>query len=165
MNKAQAEIAEARISKLCAKWGEVVSEGYIQPETVEFSPETAVVDFLAQRRFPEAYLKILYRAAQERWDGETSIHRTMASALPVHPRAYLLVPQYDSFREWLILMRIAKPDGPGVYRPGIMCKWWVEQMTPSKVKGASYRQCLEMLTERKRLAWKRRSIRKRFGKT
>jgi hypothetical protein len=143
MNKPQAEIAVARISKLCARWGEVVSEGYCEPEIHEISPETMVVDFLAQRRFPEAHLKILHRAAQEVWDGETSIHRVMAAALPVHPRAYLHLPQYDSFREWLILMRIAKPDGPGVYRPGILCQWWVQNMMPSKVKGARYRQCLE----------------------
>ena len=161
MTKPQAEIAEARIEKLVLKWGEVVFDGYIEPEIGEFARETRVVDFLAQRRFPEAHLTILHRAAQAVWEGETSLHQVMAACLPAHPRAYLHLPQYDSFREWLILMRIAQPDGPGINRPGALCQWWVEHMAPSKVKGSGYRRCLKMLTERKRSAWEKRSKRLR----
>ena len=161
MTDAQAEIAEARIGKLCSKWGAVVSEGYSDPEIAEIARETMVVDFLAQRRFPEAHLRILHRAAQVLWEGEKSLHSVMSACLPTHPRAYLHLPQYDSFREWLILLRIVQPDGPGIYRPGTLCQWWVENMAPSKIKGSGYRRCLEMLTERKRLAWERRTKRAR----
>lgn len=73
MTKAQAEIAEARTAKLKSKWGEVVSEGYIEPQISEFARETRVVEFLAQRPFPEAHLKMLFRAAQVVWEGETSL--------------------------------------------------------------------------------------------
>jgi hypothetical protein len=156
MSKAQAEIAEARISKLRTKWGEVLPEADFGPEKLEIPPETMVVDWLAQRRIPEAHLGMMHRSAELIWGGETSLDRIMVATLQTHPRAWKFQPGYDSYREWLFLLRIARPDGPGVYRPGILCEWWVTEMKPSKLKGSSYRSCLEQLTERKRLSWERR---------
>jgi hypothetical protein len=161
MTEAQAEIAQARIDKLYTKWREVLSDGTSGPEKLGVPPETLVVDFLAQRRFPEAHLKMMHRAAQVVQDGETKIDNIMSATFPAHPRACLHLPGYDSFREWLFLLRIAKPDAPGVYRPGILCEWWVKEMQPSKVKGSGYRSCLELLTEHKRFSWERRTKRGR----
>ena len=82
MTKAQVEIAEQRIGKLRTKWGEVLFEGDYEAEKLAFPPETMVVNFLAQRRSPEALLKMMHRAAQAVWQGDARQHDPNSARAP-----------------------------------------------------------------------------------
>lgn len=153
MSKGQADVARQRIRRFETKWGSVLPGSLEEADIATISAELRVVEWLSMRRNPEALLQIVHRAAFAIWTG-------IRSLLDVQEYAYADVigrampPRtYDSFKEWMIQLRIAEFRHGGGFRPGILCHWWVEQMAPSKSPDSAYSHCL---TELELLKTKRR---------
>ena len=83
------------------------------------------------------------------WAGETSNTKIMDLAYANEIDRVVHTVGYDSFREWLLELRIALWVGKAGYRPGSLCQWWVEEMKPTKRNDTSYTACLTKLQELK----------------
>lgn len=135
--------AQRRIRVLETRWGPMLPGANNEPENDEMPPETRVARWLSKRKTPVRYLKVLRRAATKVAEGETSISEIMDHAF-ARETDYMLTPVgFDSFKEWMIELRIAKRVATGVYGPGSLCGWWIDQMVPSNEKGSPYRACME----------------------
>lgn len=150
MSPAQQRLARDRIGHLETKWGSGLARGRAEPETTEISSEMLVDRWLAQRRHPERYLGILHRAACVIWDGETSISRIEDHAYAAERDSLLPIVSIDSFREWLFQLRIAYRQAKGIYRPGLLCRWWIMEMDPAKGRASAYAACLKRIGARAR---------------
>lgn len=150
MSAAQAKIARERIRRHQTKWGPLLEgnqcKGSNSSEICEISPEQRVADWLATRKVPERLLIILYRAANCVWSGETSISRVMEHSYANETDLVAALVGYDSFKEWLLQLRIAHAQSKGIYRPGSLCGWWVENM--KSTDHTSYAACMELLMQR-----------------
>lgn len=114
------------------------------------SPVERVGLWLSTRKAPERHLKVLLRAASKFSEGETSLSVVMDWAFALE-FDYVLIPVgFDSFKEWMIELRIARRRAAGEYVPGVLCDWWVSQMIPSHDKNTPYQACLEQAAELKR---------------
>lgn len=154
MTTGQADVARQRIRRFETKWGLVLPGIQEETDIATVSAELRVAEWLSMRRSPEALLQIVRRAASAIWTGVDSL-------LDVQEYAYAEVigrtpapTGYDSFKEWMIQLRIAEFRHGGAFHPGNLCHWWVDQMAPSKSPDSAYSLCL---TELELLKTKRRS--------
>ena len=146
MSPAQAKIARDRIRRFQTKWGRVLPGTENEPEIDVIPPKIRIVNWLSVRRLPERHLHVLYMAATCVWTGETSLTRICDYAYSKQIELRIRQVGYDSFREWMLQLRIAAPETSGVYRPGSLCQWWIENMDPADKHGG-YRACLRLLDE------------------
>ena len=153
MSAAQAHVARERIDRLQTKWGPVLPGDHgaslYTAENCEISPELRVANWLSTRRHPERLLKIIHRAACCIWSGETCLRNVMDYAYAREIDHLMCMVGDDSFKEWMIQLRIAVWEGKGVYRPGNLCRWWVENMKPTTAKDSSYAGCMRLLVSMK----------------
>ena len=153
MDIAQRAEARRRIRHLETRWGPLLPgdpEMYGKAsENCEILPEERVARWLSKRRFPERLLPVLRRAALAVWAGETSTTKIMDRAYANETDRVVHTVGYDSFREWLLELRIACWAGKAGHRPGSLCQWWVEEMKPTKRNDTSYAACLRRLRELK----------------
>jgi hypothetical protein len=155
MDKSQLQEARRRIANLETKWGPMLlplTEGL---EIGGISPETRVARWLSTRRTPERLLRVLYRAAERIADGETSLSNVSDYAFAQETDHVLIPVGSDSFKEWLVELRIAKRVSTGIYKPGSLCGWWLAQMSPASGKGSAYEASLAAATQ---LRGKRRFV-------
>ena len=146
MDECQAQAARQRIGRLETKWGRALRGNDESPSFTAISPELWAANWLAVRRNPEALLEVVQRAA-------TAIGTGFDRLLDVQEYAYaetrgrtLSPPSYDTFKEWMIQLRIAEFRYGGAFCRGSLCHWWVNQMVPSKQPGSSYLDCLAALS-------------------
>ena len=153
MNAEQRTEARRRIRTLETKWGPLLpgspTTDNAAAENLEISPEQRVARWLSTRKNPERLLPLLHRAAVAVWDGEISSSRIMDQAYAKEVDRVVHGVGYDSFREWLIELRIALWVRKSGYRPGSLCRWWVEDMKPTNRNDTSYTACLTKLQELK----------------
>ncbi len=151
MNLAQRAEARGRIGALETKWGPLLPGApemyHTAAKNLEISPEQRVSRWLSTRRNPERLLYVLHRAAVAVWAGETSTTKIMDRAYANETDRVVHTVGYDSFREWLIELRIAFWVSKAGYRPGLLCQWWVEEMKPTKLNDTSYTACLTQLQQ------------------
>ena len=83
-------------------------------------------------------LRVLHRAASNIWNGATLLLDVQEYAYATETDRVMSPPSYDSFREWMIQLRIAEFRYGGSISPGILCRWWVEQMEPTDRVDTSY---------------------------
>ena len=153
MNIAQRAEARGRIRALETRWGPMLPGDpgtYDTPaENLQLSPEQRVARWLSTRKNPERLLPVLHRAAVAVWEGETSTTKIMDRAYANETDRVIHTVRYDSFREWLLELRIAFWAGKAGHRPGSLCQWWVEEMKPTKRNDTPYAACLTQLQELK----------------
>ena len=125
MTPAQRAEAKRRIRCIETKWGLLLSNSQNQPLIDAISPETRVSRWLSTRRFPNRLLYVLRRAAIKVSDGCTKLQPIMDFAYADELDMLLTPVGYDSFREWLLELRIARHEAGGNYSPGSLCEWWV----------------------------------------
>jgi hypothetical protein len=145
MNKAQAEVARQRIYRFETKWGSVLPGCSKEAEFTAERAELLVANWLTMRRRPEALLRVMHRAASNIWDGATKLLDIGEYAYATETDRIFFPPSYDSFREWMIQLRIAEFRHGGSFSPGILCRWWVEQMEPTNRDDTSYAACMTAL--------------------
>ena len=153
MTTEQSKVARERIRRFEAKWGPVLSGSKKETETDGILPEMRVANWLSVRRTPERLLKVLHRAACSVWSGETSLLDVSEYAFAYETDRVVIPVGYDSFKEWLIQLRIARHEPGGVYRPGSLCHWWLHEMEPTARKDTSYAACLRLLVSMKKRRW------------
>lgn len=145
--------ARRRIARLETKWGRLLAgDGEINctaAGTWETAPEKMIALWLSTRKSPERLLEIVYEAATAVSGGCTNLSQIMEHAYANEVDRVVHLVGYDSFREWLIELRVAKRDGKAVYVPGDFCSWWVENMEPTRRKDTAYAACLQMLMSMK----------------
>lgn len=146
MNAEQRTEARSRIRALETKWGPLLPG---KPATsggatknLEILPEQRVARWLSTRKNPERLLPVLHRAAVAVWAGETSSTKIMDRAYANETDRVVHTVGYDSFREWLLELRIAVWIAKVGYRPGLQCRWWLEEMKPTKLNDTPYTVCL-----------------------
>ena len=153
MNAEQRTEACRRIRALETKWGPLLPGNpatyNAATENLEILPEQRVARWLSTRKNPERLLPVLHRAAVAVWDGEISSTKIMDQAYANEVDRVVHTVGYDSFREWLLELRIASWMGKAGHRPGSLCQWWVEEMKPTKRNDTSYTACLTQLLELK----------------
>ena len=143
MSLPQREEAQRRIRLLETRWGPLLPGHSDLTENDGIEPETRVAVWLSRRRTSERLLRVLLRAADRFYNGVTCLSEVMDYAF-ARETDYVLYPVgFDSFKEWMIELRIAKSAGTGTYVPGELCRWWVEQMMLSKEKSSAYQRSLE----------------------
>ena len=158
MSKAQRGEARRRILELETKWGPMLPGVPDKQETGTIPPETRAARWLSTRKVPERHLRVLHRAAAKIAEGETSLSNIMDHAF-AREIDYVLTPVgFDSFKEWLIELRIARRLAKGVYGPGLLLRWWLDQMAPSKDKGSTYQACLAAAWEMRRQSLAEKAI-------
>lgn len=150
MSRAQAELARKRIKAFETKWGPLLPGSRVMAENDVVPPQARVAQWLSMRKVPERHLVVLYRAASCVWGGETSLSKVMDHAFTGETDFVLLPVGYDSFKEWMIQLRIAMPEPQGKCRPGSLCRCWVEEMMPSSCRDTSYAACLQLRASMKR---------------
>ena len=94
-------------------------------------------------------MPLLHKAAVAIWEGETSLTPVMERAYAKEIDRVVHTVGYDSFREWLLELRIAFRTSRAVYRPGSLCGWWVKEMVPTRRTDTSYAACLSQALELK----------------
>lgn len=147
MTLLQRDEARRRIQELETKWGPLLPGSKNVPATDEIQPIMRVARWLSTRKVPERHLKILYRAASKFAEGETSMTVVMDYAF-AYEYDYVMVPVgFDSFKEWMIELRIARRLSKGTYVPGTLCGWWISEMSRSKDRKSAYIACLEQAEE------------------
>lgn len=143
MTVQQRQEARRRITAIETKWGPMLPGAHDNAEFDGVPPITRVARWLSTRRTPERYLRVLYRAATRIADGVTSLSAVSDYAF-ARETDYVLSPVgLDSFKEWLIELRIARRASKGIYAPGALCEWWVCEMRSSKDKSSPYQACME----------------------
>lgn len=147
MTTSQAEVARARINRLQTKWGPLLPDDSNEPETDGIPPETRVVGWLSQRRHPTKYLKVIHNAAKAVAAGETSLSLILDRAYVGESSVFYCWVGLDSFREWLLQLRVARRQKKAVYRPGSLCQWWIDEMHPGGGKSSAYAACLKQLEQ------------------
>ena len=148
MNPVQAKVARERIKRFETKWGpQLVGKAKSGQFVEEIAPEQRVARWLSMRRVPERNLYVAHRAAVSVWNGETALGRIMDYAYASETDRVIHPVGYDSFSEMLFQLRIAVRPENSIYRPGTLCRWWVEEMEPSKAQGTAYAACLQLLQE------------------
>ena len=153
MTKAQQELARVRIDRLQTRWG-VLLPG--PPECLEndcIPPEIRVIGWLSLRRNPQRLLNVLHPAACAIQSGITSLTKVADTAYAKETDNVLAIRSMDTFREWLIQLRIARHEGPNVYGPNYLCDWWVSEMDPRGPKTNAYAACLKQLRQPKYRHW------------
>lgn len=143
MSQPQALIARGRIAALETKWGPLLPGAQTDGMSGEIPPTARVGRWLSRRRTPARYLSVLRAAAVGVLAGMTSLSDLRDHAFANETDHVLYAPGLDSFKEWLIELRIARRQTKGIYVPGYLCEWWVEEMIPTKAKGTPYQACLE----------------------
>ena len=142
MDKPQQQEARKRIANLQTKWGSMLPPLSVVPENGGIPPETRVARWLSTRRTPVRLLRVLYRAAERIADGETSLSNVSDYAFAREIDHVLIPVGSDSFKEWLIELRIAKRVSTGIYMPGSLCEWWLAEMSATSEKGSAYQASL-----------------------
>ena len=147
----QSTEARRRIQALETRWGPLLPGDPAMcdaaAENLKISPERRATRWLSTRRNPERLLYVLHRAAVAVWAGETSSAKIMDRAYANETDRVIHTVGYDSFREWLLELRIAVWVGEAGYRPGSLCQWWVKEMKPTKRNDTSYTACLTQLQQ------------------
>lgn len=147
MTMSQRHEARRRIEAIETKWGPMLPKELASEVTDVLPPVSRVARWLSTRRTPVRYLRVLHRAAAKIADGETSLSAVSAHAF-ARETDYVLTPVgYDSFKEWLIELRIATRKTAGVYVPGPLCAWWVTAMIPNNDNSSPYQACMEQAAE------------------
>lgn len=149
MSKAQAQLARERIYRLEDTWGPLLPGTQNETEAGGIAPVVRVARWLSVRRNPERLLLIPFRAAICVWGGETRLSAIMDYAYAREIDMVIHLVGYDSFREMLFKLRIAIREASGAYRPGNLCRWWIEEMVPSDRKGAAYAACVKLAWDMK----------------
>lgn len=147
MNKSQRAEARRRIDALETRWGPMLPGDQNEPENGGFPPVMRVARWLSTRKTPERLLRVLHRAASKFADGETCLSAVMDYAFARETDHVLIPVGFDSFKEWMLELRIAKRAGKGVYVPGPLSAWWVREMLPSKDKLSAYQACLKQAAQ------------------
>jgi hypothetical protein len=147
MTLSQRTEARRRISVLETKWGPLLPGTENTTESCGVPPVERVARWLSTRRVPERHLKVLHRAATKFSEGETSISVVMDHAFAYEFDYVLMSVGFDSFKEWMIELRIASCLSKGIYVPGQLCQWWVEEMVFNKAKSSAYHACLKQLEQ------------------
>jgi hypothetical protein len=147
MNTVQRHEATRRIRALGTRWGPMLPHSDNEREINDIPTIMRVGRWLSTRRTPARHLDVLHRAAVKVAQGDTSISSVMDHAF-AQEIDYVLSPVgCDSFKEWLIELRIAQREAKGRYVPGLLCNWWVDQMILSKDKRSAYQACLKQSEE------------------
>lgn len=139
-------MARRRIRGLETKWGPALRGSEETPEFTTISPELWVAKWLAVRRNPEALLEVVQRAAAAILNGSNSLLDVKEYAYAETRGRTLPATSYDTFKEWMIQLRIAEFRHGGAFCPGSLCNWWVDRMVPLKSQGSSYSDCLAALS-------------------
>jgi len=142
MDKPQQQEARRRIANLETRWGPMLSPLSGVLENSEISPDTRVARWLSTRRTPERLLRVLYRAVERIANGETSLSNVSEYAFAQETDHVVIPVGADSFKEWLIELRIAKRITKGIYVPGSLCAWWLAEMSQTSGKDGAYRASL-----------------------
>ena len=152
MTAPQVEVARARLHRLKTKWGPLLPDDENEPEIDGIQPETRVVKWLSQRRYPAVHLSVMHHAARAVGAGETSLSLILDRAYVGQDEVLYTWVGCDSFREWLLQLRIARREVKGVYRPGSLCQWWIDEVAPTREKNSAYAACLKQLEQGRRHA-------------
>ena len=150
MNATQRAEARRRIGRLETKWGPMLAGTPVDEETDGIAPELRVARWLSTRKAPERYLRVLYRAVDKIAEGETSLSNVMDHAFAREIDHVLTPVGFDSFKEWVVELRIARRLAKGVYGPGSLSRWWLDQMGASEDKRSTYQACLTAAWEMRR---------------
>lgn len=132
MTKAQAKLARQRIRKYEDKWGPLLPGDHENQADGEKSGEETpyveiVARWLSRRKYPERLLRVLRRAVNCMSVGETRLTRIMDFAYEEETDLVIHPVGYDSFRQWLIELRLGKPEGAGhwvAWKPGMCAIIW-----------------------------------------
>lgn len=150
MSIEQKTIAIERINRLQTKWGSLLPGDENEPENGGIPPEERIDRWLSQRRYPGRYLRILYFAACAVADGVTSMSLIQDRAYRGELDGLIAWVRIDSFKEWLLQLRIARRETKGIYVPGPLCRWWIEEMNPAGGRHTAYAACLKRIGARVR---------------
>jgi len=145
MAPAQKDEAIARIDRLQTKWGCLLPEAEKEAETSAIPPEMRIAGWLAKRRQPERLLRIMHLSAKAILEGETMLSIIMDRGYQFEDDGIMRWVGYDSFKEWLLQTRVAGREAKGIYRPGPLCRWWADEMTPSRDRNSAYAACLKLM--------------------
>lgn len=142
MSEAQAAVAKERISRLETKWGSLLPDMPNCGKIAGLEPESIVRQWLSKRRNSERLLHVVYRAASSIRAGETRLLDVMEYAYAEQTDRILRVVGYDSFKEWMVQLRIGNFDHSGRVKPGPLCEWWIENLGPETRNSSTYAACL-----------------------
>jgi hypothetical protein len=145
MTDEQTTVARSRIERLETKWGSLLPRDPKDPKTGGIPPETVVRQWLSKRRSSERLLRVVSDAAVCVANGETRLLDVMDYAYRAETDRFIHLVRYDSFKEWLIQLRIARFEPGGRLQPADLCKWWVNNMAPADHTNPAYAACLRRL--------------------
>lgn len=144
MSKQQSTIARERIQRYETKWGSLLPGTGNDDDIGSIPPELRVAQWLSKRRNPDRYLQVAYQAACSIGWGETRLSAAMDWAFRNETDRVLPIYCYDTFKEWMLQLRIGKCQAGGIVRPGQLCSWWMDNMEPTKRTDTAYAACLQL---------------------
>lgn len=144
MTPVQQAEGRRRIKHLETKWGPMLPGAQEELENGGYSTEMRVARWLSTRKQPVRLLRVLHRAANKVAEGESSLSAIMDHAYAKETDHVLFPVLFDSFKEWLVELRIVRSEAKGVYRPGSLCRWWVAEMASSSTISPACRRCLKL---------------------
>jgi hypothetical protein len=110
LSKPQQQIARARITSLETKWGSLLSgQENTWPQEIDYKEEIArIAGWLSTRKNPERLLLLVRRAVNFIGAGSYSLSELMDMVYAPETDLVVRTVGYDSFREWLIQLRVGE---------------------------------------------------------
>lgn len=133
MTLSQKQIARARIQELETRWGPMLpgASSTVHATDVsheEIAPEQKIAQWLTRRKSPYRILRVLIRAANCIQENPQRLGSVMDRAYAKETDFVLTPVSYDQFKEWMIELKIGKPEKVGrsvLWKEGPWCGLFV----------------------------------------
>jgi hypothetical protein len=128
--------AQDRIATLQTKWGTLLTNAQNQGQnlSLKIEPVQLIAQWLSRRHEQTRLLDVLERAAIALESGETNLAEITDQAYAEQTDRTLIAVRPQTFRAWLIQLRIAQEKCGGGIEPGPWIDAWVDGTLKARTK-------------------------------